>query len=91
MTAGAALIYVAPNGKLVLPLPVDYLTWNPDIAIFFDRQELRSANKTLLIGGEASMLAQRKLTERGWSLEMRTPFEGAPAYAQTGDRAPLLP
>ena len=31
------------------------------------------------------MLAQRKLTERGWNIVLREPFEGAPAYAREGE------
>ena len=28
------------------------------------------------------MLAQRKLTQRGWSIALRTPYEGSPVYAR---------
>jgi len=80
--AGAALVYVTSDGKLLLPLPLDYLTWSRDIGDFFDRPEFAYANKTVLIGGEASLLAQRKLTERGWGLVLRAPYAGAPDYAQ---------
>jgi hypothetical protein len=85
LTAGAAIAWRTPAGKLILPLPVDYLTWNTDLAAFFNRPSLRAANKLVLIGGEASMLAQRALTERGWSLQLRAPYEGAPAYAMNGE------
>jgi hypothetical protein len=82
VVAGAALVYVAPDGKLVLPLPVDYLSWSHDIGEFFDRPEFARNDKTVLIGGEASMLMQKKLTERGWNLILRAPFDGAPSYEQ---------
>ena len=78
---GAALAWRTSGGKLLLPLPVDYLTWSHDIDDFFDQQEFRSRDKTALIGGEASMLAQRQLTERGWNLVLRAPHGGAPIYA----------
>jgi hypothetical protein len=81
LTAGAALAWRTPSGRLLLPLPVDYLTWSHDIDEFFDRPVFAVANKTALIGGEASMLAQRQLTDRGWNLVSRAPFDGAPAYA----------
>jgi hypothetical protein len=42
----------------------------------------------VLISGEASMSAQRNLTARGWSLVLRAPYDGAPAYAQNGEFAP---
>lgn len=85
LTAGAAIAWRTPAAKLILPLPVDYLTWNKDLAAFFNRPSLRAANKLVLIGGEASMLAQRALTGRGWSLQLRAPYEGAPAYAMNGE------
>ena len=78
--AGAALVYVARDGKLLLPLPVDYLSWTSDMDEFFDRPEFRAATKTALIGGEASALAQRKLNELGWNFVLRAPYDGAPKY-----------
>lgn len=87
-TAGAAVAWRTPAGKLILPLPVDYLTWNEDLAGFFDQPSLRAANKVALIGGEASTLAQRALTERGWGIQSRAPYDGAPAYARFGEFAP---
>jgi hypothetical protein len=81
LVAGAALAWRTPTGKLLLPLPVDYLTWSHAIAEFLDQPTFAARDKIALIGGEASMPAQRGLTERGWSLALRTPFEGAPAYA----------
>lgn len=78
LVAGAALAWRSPTGQLVLPLPVDYLTWSHGIDSFFDQRLFAATNKTLLIGGEVSMLAQRQLTERGWSLVLHAPFDGAP-------------
>ena len=83
--AGAAIAWQTPGGRLLLPLPVDYLTWNGDIEEFFAQPAFAAPEKNALIGGEASMLAQRKLTERGWNIVLREPFEGAPAYAREGE------
>ncbi|MFT3792828.1 MAG: hypothetical protein QM741_17555 [Rudaea sp.] len=81
VVADAALAYVARDRRLLLPLPLDYLSWTADIAGFFDRAEFGSAaDKTVLIGGEASALARRKLAARGWHLVLRAPFAGAPKY-----------
>ena len=78
--AGAALVYIARDGRLLLPMPVDYLSWTADIEEFFTRTEFGAAGKTALIGGEASALAKRKLRERGWHVVLRAPYDGAPKY-----------
>jgi hypothetical protein len=88
LMSGAAIAWRMPSGKLILPLPVDYLTWNADLATFFDQPSLHATGKLALIGGEASMLAQRALTERGWGLQLRAPYEDAPAYASAGEFDP---
>ena len=81
IVAGAALAWRTAQGRIVLPLPVDYLTWSHDIDAFFDQRAFAVADKLVLVGGEASIAAQRQLTERGWNLRLRAPFDGAPAYA----------
>jgi hypothetical protein len=85
LTAGAAVAWRTPAGKLILPLPVDYLSWNADLQTFFDQPTLRAASRLALIGGEASMPAQRALTQRGWGLQLRVPYASAPAYAMHGE------
>ncbi len=87
LIAGASLVYIARDGKLLLPLPVDYLSWSADIDEFFGRPEFRATDKTVLIGGEASMLAQRELSGRGWNLVLRATYAGAPNYPGDGMRA----
>ena len=78
---GAGLAYEAADHELVLPLPVDYLSWTSEVRDFLDRGEFRVTNKTVLIGGGASLTARRALTERGWNIVMRAPWPGAPPYA----------
>ncbi len=80
-TVGASVVWSTRAGKLLLPLPVDYLSWNRDFDAFLARPAFRVADKAALIGGEASMAAQRALTARGWGLQLRAPYAGAPAYA----------
>jgi hypothetical protein len=84
---GAGLAYVAADGELVLPLPVDYLSWTTDVRDFFDRAEFRTTNKSVLIGGDASLSARRALTERGWNIVVRAPWPGAPPYARFDEPA----
>jgi hypothetical protein len=88
LVTGAGVAWRTHEGKLLLPLPVDYLTWNRELAAFVDQPALAARDRTALIGGAASPLAQRELTARGFSLVLRAPFDGAPAYAQSDFAAP---
>ena len=81
VVAGAALAWRSADGRILLPLPLDYLSWSHDIDEFFDQPALRAADKTVLIAGDASLPAQRAMTSRGWSLRLRARYDGAPAYA----------
>ncbi|UXI67293.1 hypothetical protein [Tahibacter amnicola] len=79
---GAAIVWRSTDGNLILPLPLDWMSWTDDMAAFFDSPQFaKESNKTLLLTGEASMQTQRELTRRGWHLMARTPYPGAPAYA----------
>jgi|GEM_PF-493251 len=88
LIAGAAIAYLEPDvrsgqqrARLLLPLPVDYLSWTADIDEFFNRSEFTRSEKTVLIGGDVSPLALQKLGERGWQVTVRAPFGGAPNYS----------
>jgi len=78
---GAGLAYLSGDGELVLPLPVDRLSWTREVQAFIDRDEFRVVDKTVLIGGEATLAARRALTERGWNIVVRAPWPGSPPYA----------
>lgn len=78
---GAAIAWRDGNGRLLLPLPLDWLSWTPDIGEFFATTQFRVEDKTVLVAGEVSTTAQRALAARGWQLEWRAGYDGAPAYA----------
>ena len=66
---------------LVLPLPVDKLGWNEQVARFFAAEDFAITDKTVLITGTASLPAARALVRSGWSIVEHVRYEGAPAYA----------
>ncbi|MFN7784574.1 MAG: hypothetical protein ACK5PG_17795 [Lysobacterales bacterium] len=79
---GALLAYDSPDGERVFPLPVDLLSWTPDTARWFAQPGLWDhTNRSLLVGGAASMKAQRALSRDGWNLFLHLHYEGAPEYA----------
>ena len=79
---GALLAYDSPDGERVFPLPVDLLSWTPDTARWFAQPGLWDhRNRSLLVGGAASMKAQRALSRDGWNLFLHLHYEGAPEYA----------
>ncbi|MBN8728500.1 MAG: hypothetical protein J0H15_12475 [Xanthomonadales bacterium] len=82
---GAGLAYLTAGGELVLPLPVDYLSWTEEVRDFLDRANFRVVEKTVLIGGQASLATRRGLTERGWNIRQHAPWPGGPPYARSGE------
>lgn len=78
---GALPAYLTAAGEFVLPLPVDYLSWTPQIRDWFDRPGIADhAHRTLLASGRLSPRAERMLTRRGWSLVPHVRYAGAPPY-----------
>lgn len=78
---GATLAFRASDGELLLPLPVDRVSWTAEMQTFFDRNALRAAQRSVLVTGAISPRAQHELTKRGFSLVPHLPYPGAPAYA----------
>jgi len=87
LVLGAAVAWRGDDEHLLLPLPVDYLTWSHDLGAFFDQPTFAVTDKSVLIGGEASITAQREIAARGWNQVTRASYAGAPAYA-AGSFAP---
>ena len=86
---GAGLTWRLAYGSVVVPLPVDYLSWTEEISEFFDRSEFRVEHKTVLIAGAVSMTSRRELAARGWSVQIQLRWPGSPPYASDTEAAPL--
>jgi hypothetical protein len=64
------------QGELLVPLPLDALLWDEDIALFLDAEDVRQAGaRTLLLTGFADPEARRQLTNRGFAIVERAPLE----------------
>lgn len=86
---GAGIAWQLDDGSLVLPLPVDQLSWTREFAEYVDRPEFRTTGKTLLTAAGTSLVARRELTRRGWSLHTHLRWRGSPAYAADAESAPM--
>jgi hypothetical protein len=56
------------SGRLVVTLPVDYLSWNPTIETFVQRQAPPARRRTLHIAGLATAYSRLKLEQYGWEV-----------------------
>ncbi len=79
---GSGFVLDTGRDVIIMPLPLDFLQWTAETEFYFDLPEFRRYDKTLLISGQASQRAREELTERGWSIVERVPYDGAPPYAQ---------
>ncbi|MEO8460110.1 MAG: hypothetical protein ABI451_06255 [Dokdonella sp.] len=80
-TIGAGLVWQTKNGEVILPLPVDYLSWTQPFAAFADRAEFRDPPKSVLIGGQMTPAAEQGLRALGWKVSDRVRWPDAPVYA----------
>jgi hypothetical protein len=57
------------NGTVIMPAPVDYVSWTPRIAGFATDPELLAMhNRVLWITGKMTPLTRQQLTANGWTL-----------------------
>jgi hypothetical protein len=54
------------NNVLLIPTPVDHVSWTPEVAEFVQRDDLAGQQPVVLCTGTLSALAQKELTARGW-------------------------
>jgi hypothetical protein len=67
--AGGTVIGVTPAGHLVVPAPVDYVSWTERIGSFAERPDLKGARRTIWLTGRMSGAAHRGFTRLGWTLQ----------------------
>lgn len=62
-------------GELLVPVPVDALIWDDDMAAFLDAEHVRGTGaRTILLSGFANREARTKLTDRGFAIVERAPL-----------------
>ncbi len=55
-------------GALVVPMPVDYVSWIERLGTAANRPDLQAPEKVAFVSGKLSPLAQKHFTARGWKL-----------------------
>ena len=76
LTARGTVIGREQGGQLVIPGPVDYVTWGPRLARFADRDDLASGPRLVLVSGFVSPDARTELEKRGFEVRDHDPVEG---------------
>jgi hypothetical protein len=56
------------DGTLLVPAPIDYVSWTERVARFADREDLAAPNRAILLTGQTTPRAKRELQGRGWTL-----------------------
>lgn len=59
---------IESGGRLILPAPVDYLTWTEEVAAFVGRDDLAGRAPILLTSAGISELAGAGLEKAGWTV-----------------------
>jgi hypothetical protein len=78
LAARRTVVGITPGGDLVVPAPVDYLSWTEPIARLADRKDLRAARRGLWISGRMSALAHRELSRLRWAFHPAPSLSAAP-------------
>ena len=73
LAVAGRMLVARVDGTLVVPMPVDVLSWTAPVADLFDDPALRAARREMWLDGEATMRAQRELTRRGFGLRLDLP------------------
>jgi len=56
------------SGKLLIPAPVDYLSWTEGVKTFVEGKKGGAGERVVWISGSASPLAAAQLRENGWQM-----------------------
>jgi len=74
LAARRTVVGITSGGALVVPAPVDYLSWTEQLARLAARKDLRAPKRGLWLTGQISAAAQRGFSAFGWA------FHEAPAF-----------
>lgn len=62
------VIGIGPNGNIVVPAPVDYISWTERIGNFARKSDLEAKQRSVWLSGKMSGTAQRGFARLHWTL-----------------------
>lgn len=74
VSATGTLVGRERSGRVVVPGPVDMVSWNARIARFASREDLVAPERTILLTGRATPLARKQLESLGWLVQEQQPL-----------------
>ncbi len=74
VSARGTVVGIARNGAIVVPAPVDYLSWTKQIALLAQRQDLRAPHRSIWLTGKISTRAREGFEALGWTINRAAPL-----------------
>jgi len=71
ITAKGTVVGRDRNGAVVVPAPVDYVSWTKRISYFAHRRDLAAPKRIALLTGQMSPMAKRNFRKLGWTVYER--------------------
>jgi hypothetical protein len=68
VAARGTVVGIARNGAIVVPAPVDYVSWTPQIARLASRPDLRASRRGIRLTGKMSTAARNGFAALGWTI-----------------------
>ena len=68
VTATGTIIGREKGGGIVVPAPVDYVSWTERVARFANRDDLKASERSIWLTGELSPRARREFEALGWKV-----------------------
>lgn len=74
ITAIRTVVGFSRGGAVVVPAPVDYVSWTQRIANFASRPDLKGSKKVAMLTGQMSPIAKKHFHALGWTVYERVPI-----------------
>jgi hypothetical protein len=72
VTATGTVVGRETGGGIVVPAPVDYVSWTERVARFANRDDLKASDRTIWLTGTMSPRARREFEALGWKVKEET-------------------